>query len=604
MYNNKYIDAFPEEEYINILNSPSMMKSLEDEYLNKYNSGCNSFYIAIKESLDHYVSKQIKMNKDYVNSEEFDNYINCIKNISKNNTERFGLKKIYIEPSVNVVFNYLDKETLGKYSSNTRMNIIKNSNKKFIDNIFNKIEDNRVLSDKELSFISMYLDSTKDNRYDKYIEYVFNNLDNIKPNTKILSGIVSYLAKDKNDIGRCIFGSFDRITDTYIPEVNVAHSNPNFDYCVFDIDYFSDIDFNSFDSVKSSRTFESKDILFLIFTAYHELTHQRQKNDVKNNDFRGAALEINNAINSVFKDSYKCNHDASEIEIDADENGWKDTAFFVNKFIDKKLARECIKNSEAVSCRRLFSKKKVAGTDKILTNIEYDMRVLAKAVKERPEIIDNFPSVGKIISKEGAYKTNALFKDIIVDTPAGWEFSNYILNNVPFKFLENKINSGKFSDKEVLNLLNNFIEVPHKNTILIKKLKDINMDTYKETETNVDNYDKDTIYNDFFCECATGFITFNKVLNAANKKFPNTINKNKVSGYNNFYINNYYYEMLSNINNPDMERINRIMNCYDNLDSKELKLISKMTRDYLNKKENKDIEVMFSEEKNKKNKTK
>ena len=31
------------------------------------------------------------------------------------------------------------------------------------------------------------------------------------------------------------------------------------------------------------------------------------------------------------------------------------------------------------------------------------------------------------------------------------------------------------------------LEVPHKNTLLIKKLKDIDMDTYKETETNIDN---------------------------------------------------------------------------------------------------------------------
>ena len=152
MYNNNFIDAFPEDEYIKLLNSPSLMSVMEEEYLNKYNSGSNTYFITIKESLDHYMAKKIDKDKNFVNSSEFEIYMNSLKNIYKKNTESFGLKKIYIEPSVNIIFNYLDKDTIGKYFSNFKISINNKSNDKLINNIFDKIDNSIELNDKDLSF--------------------------------------------------------------------------------------------------------------------------------------------------------------------------------------------------------------------------------------------------------------------------------------------------------------------------------------------------------------------------------------------------------------------------------------------------------------------
>lgn len=590
MINENYIYAFPENEYIDLLNSPSKMLLMKDYYIDKYKS-TDAYYIALKESLDHYISMRLKKDSNFKNTNEFSTYIKYLAEVTKENTNNIGLKTFHLEPSTNIVFNYLDEKTINKYFPNIDKMISKN--KKTLDNIFYKIKNNQLLTNNEMNLAAKYLECKKEKnyRYDTFIDYVFNNLKRIGPSTEVLSAIASYLPYtfEPENIGRCIFAKYDNL----LP-INVAHCNRNYDYTCYNVDYFNSIRLDSFEAAKSSRSLDSNDIVLLLFIVYHELTHQKQQNDVKMNKFAGAAMDITNAINSVFQGSYACNHDSSEIEIEADELGWKYAAKFVEKYISKDLAKECLKNSEAVSCRRVFAKKQVPDSGKLMTNIEYDMKLLSEAVKKDPSIRNKFPNISKIITQEGAFYASALFKENLVTYPSGWEFCNYVFNNIPIKFFTDKIESKEYSDKEILTLINNLFEVPHKNTDTIKKLKEVDLTTYKNTDSKT-YVDKEEIYNDQFCNCAQQFIKFNKIIKYAYLNYPNTINKEIMNAYNKVFIKEYYYEMLHTISEPDTYRINKIMNCYDNLDSNLLKALSTKTREYLKDKPSRDLQYMFAE---------
>ena len=90
---------------------------------------------------------------------------------------------------------------------------------------------------------------------------------------------------------------------------------------------------NSYNSINSSRSFKDRDIVHLAFTVFHELTHQKQKLDAREDgNFDGAAKEINWILG---KEDYHRNYDTDETEIDADERSWMRTSSFVARFLGK-----------------------------------------------------------------------------------------------------------------------------------------------------------------------------------------------------------------------------------------------------------------------------
>lgn len=203
------------------------------------------------------------------------------------------------------------------------------------------------------------------------------------------------------------------------------------------------------------------DIIFLLFAGNHELSHQRQIAQIKNvKSFEGAAYELKKFLQKVF-DDYQDNHDSDEIEIDADERGWKKTQRFLRKYYkgkDKeKIIEKCVANAKAVNCRRSFSVKINPVTKKAYRYIDYDIKHLLEAVKTDPESLKEYPHLAEILTPSGQINVDYLFKNVITPSPAGREFSNYILNNIPEQKVIDAIKSGKYTARQVNNLIENFV---------------------------------------------------------------------------------------------------------------------------------------------------
>ena len=189
--------------------------------------------------------------------------------------------------------------------------------------------------------------------------------------------MISYIPKvfgEGVDSSRVYLGSTDGNK-----RINWAHSSNIYPYVCLSYDDFKNIDINSFESIKKSRTFESNDIMFLIYVVSHELAHQKQHNDSVNGKIDGAIKEINMILRKGNgEDDYKRNHDADAIEIDADEKGWINCAIFANKFIkDKEISEQCRKNSKNVNLRKAFSLKKDENGN-LKRYIDYDIEQIIK----------------------------------------------------------------------------------------------------------------------------------------------------------------------------------------------------------------------------------
>ena len=59
MYNDSYINDFEEKYYKQYLINTKYLAELKDKYLRQYSSQSDAQFLAFKESLDHYIYKQI-----------------------------------------------------------------------------------------------------------------------------------------------------------------------------------------------------------------------------------------------------------------------------------------------------------------------------------------------------------------------------------------------------------------------------------------------------------------------------------------------------------------------------------------------------------------
>ena len=160
MFNQSYIDDFlntdfkkKQNVYLKFLNNPNWLKKLSEEYSKKYGSEADAFYLALKESLDHYVAKKISENKQYINTPEFRNYVNFLTQIIKSNTTQVGNSRIYLEPSTNVVFEYLDDESLDKIWPGSTLKKHIEYNNKIINSLMLKLENDDKITDDEVKFL-------------------------------------------------------------------------------------------------------------------------------------------------------------------------------------------------------------------------------------------------------------------------------------------------------------------------------------------------------------------------------------------------------------------------------------------------------------------
>lgn len=598
MYNWSYINSLREnypsdDNYQNILRNPRLLYKLEKEYLAKYSMDADVYYLALKESLDHYVAMRIAKDKSFTETEEFKNYAQYLKRIVQQNKENYMQTTLYIEPNINIVFNYLDEQTLSKIYPNNVLKSHKEYNQRIYDRIFRKLEVNAMVTTEELSLVSVYLDNTKDfksGRYETYINYIFSHLDSIKSTPKLASAILSFLPhfyKEETENARTFIGRKNRGTPC-----GLACSIGQYGYTYINCNVTNSIKLNSFASANKSRTLKEYDIIFLLFAGNHELSHQRQIAQIKNvKSFEGAAYELKKFLQKVFND-YQDNHDSDEIEIDADERGWKKTQRFLRKYYkgkDKeKIIEKCVANAKAVNCRRSFSVKINPVTKKAYRYIDYDIKHLLEAVKTDPESLKEYPHLAEILTPSGQINVDYLFKNVITPSPAGREFSNYILNNIPEQKVIDAIKSGKYTARQVNNLIENFVQVPHYNALTMRDLKKTDLNTFKDTVSRYkieENGKLNRVYNSYFIECSQQLMKFSTILEAAKKTY-DYFDQSYVDSLYRFFIEHYYVEMLENIERPNMESISQVMTKYQQSDNKILIYLAKYTMSYLNRNTN------------------
>ena len=594
MYNWSYINSFranypSDKRYREILENPKLLNMLEKEYLAKYSEDADVFYLALKESLDHYVAMRIAQDKRFIETEDFKNYAQYLKRLVQQNKEKYMGTALYIEPNINIVFNYLDEQTLNKIYPNNALKSHREYNQRIYDRIFRKLEENAIVTSEELSLVSIYLDNVKDfksGKYETYINYIFSHLDSIKPTPAIVSAILSFLPhyyKEGTENARTFIGGKDRGNP-----INWAHSMGLYGYTCFDYNIINSIKLNSSASANSSRTYQEKDLIFLLFVENHELSHQRQGVQTKNEEsFEGAAYELNLMLRSTFND-YGRNHDSDEIEIDADERGWKKTRQFLSKYYKGKdkqeLMTKCFKNAQAVNCRRSFSVKIDPTTQRLYRYIDYDIKRLLEAIKINPESLQQYPHLAAMLTTSGQINIDYLFNNVITPTPAGREFCNFILNNIPEQVAIAAINSGKYTARQVNNLIENLVQVPHYNALTMRDLKKTDLNTFNETCSRCNIKESlNGVYNRYFIECSQQLMKFSTILEAARKRY-DYFDQSYVDSLYNFFIGYYYVEMLENIERPNMELINKQMMRYQQSDNKVLTYLAKYTISYLNRK--------------------
>lgn len=594
MYNKTYVNSFEEDNYLTYLIDNNKLKDISTNYINRYNRGVEVRKLAFKDSLDHYIVKKISENPNYMNTMEFKNYIKYIREINTQKNYIIGQKTIHPELSTNIIFEYLSEEDLKSLFPNDNIKKEIEENNYLINDIFNKIKNNQNIDLEELEFISDYLDNKKDldnSKYTEYISYIFENKDKLNMTPKICSALLTYIPK--------VYGSEVKSSRTYLGstdgnlKIKGAHSSNKYPYVCFNYDIFKDVDINSFESVNKSRTFKNKDIMFLIYVASHELTHQKQNNDIVNGKkFDGAMKEIDDIlVEGNGLSDYERNHDACEIEMDADENGWKNCAIFASKFIkDEEIAQKCRKNSRDVNLRRAFSLKRDENGNS-QRYIDYDIEQIRKIIKNNPEILKKHKNLSQILDEKGRIKTDFLFEKMIANTKAGRSLCNYTLNKVPTKLLKEKINSGKYTPSQINTLLENFAHVPHENCLTLRGLKDVDFKTFSETNTGVHG-GKDTvlfdIYNNYFVECSAQLMKFDELLNIASNKFPKDFNDKVINDYFKFFTN-YYVELAKNIDAPNDFYINEILEKFENSDSERLQNLAKYTFNYFKNEKNVDL---------------
>lgn len=589
MYNQSYIDDFENTDfkkekrvYSELLNNPKLLKKLGEEYSKKYGPDADAFRLALKESLDHYVAKKLSEGKQYINTPEFRNYANYLTQIIKNTTAQIGNSQIYLELSTNVVFEYLDDESINKIWPGSTLKKHIEYNSKIIKSLMEKIENGDKIADDEVKLLSRYFDNKKqqdDKDYKKYISYIFKNLKSLKSSPELISSILSYLPmyyREQVENSRAFLAAYDSPFMNKKRPINWAHSSSILDYTCFQYDKFKDVKLDSYKSADTSRGFEEKDILFLLFVEFHELSHQRQKIQMNNeNSMDATAYEAQKFLNEIFKDymfdksrNFEGNHDSDEIEIDADERGWRKCHSFVLDMFERNdeqliIARKCSKNEKSVNCRRAFSVKQNPETRAHYRYMDYDMVQLQEAVRRNPEKLKMYPHIVKFISGDGRIKVDSLFEHQITLSPFGREVANYVLNHAPVQLFMDKINSKKYSVSQVKTMLENLVQIPHANALAVRELKNIDLDTYNKTSTKYNIRENlNNVHNYYFLECSKQLLKFTQILGSACNSYKGQFSKAEIDSYYIFFGEYYYKEMFSQIESPDSKSIIAQMELY------------------------------------------
>ncbi len=621
MYNETYIQEFSEKEYINVLSSRSKLLSLIDAATNQYTDQSNANSLAFKESLDHYIKKRLLTDNSFIDSPYFKNYLAYIfKVLNKKTLKATDKYNIYPELITNPIFRdeklrslifqkYLTDEQKKEYEKRH------NTAKEIINIIFDAMAKNQALNSNLINIAADYIYSSRDVSGDKgdiFAKYILNNAKkfNISSSIAIIGAITTIITSnftldEEARNSRFFIANYDKNQ-----KVGIAHSSFNHRYCVFSKSIAEKISLSSYESLFSSRTQKQKDIYWIIFVCFHELTHQHQKLDCLKGKLTssGISYTIRNILNQMMPTNtingqtiydYTINHDSDEIEMEADEEGWIQTRKFIHKMIslENRIFTDnhgkqqdmwvlALDNILAIQARRTFTVKKDTNTfvqEKQGKTTEqtsgkyyalYDLINLIKIIKKTPTILDSYPILKNFFNPDGSMKTIDILSmdiyqkksgDIITSNNsnnAGLEIGTFVLM-YKWEDVIKDVQNGKIRDiRQINKIFNNIYNIIHESVLKVRnfnriafdnnhqlKYNLINPEQYAETKTRFDLTNQSLIkrlYNHYFKNVVIGVIRFYEFKTMIEEKYHITLD-NKFSGD----FKRYIYEMYCSLIDKD-----------------------------------------------------
>lgn len=570
-YNEKFINDFGRDKLREILGNKETLKTISGDYIGQYepDSQSRAINLAEKESLDHFVIERLSSDHPemFIKSQEFKNYADYVVKIADEKQFKSNSGKIVLYPEyfTNPVLRNkkmrelvlktayrdknpdMDKMNAWLYQRETEY---KETIRGFVEK---GIGDHEKLSQKQMDIIGDYIYAGKnfdDGIAKKFAEYCFNDIKeeyNLKPSTPMMGALTNYFAScysidegvRKNS--RIIIANPGMIKNKKgkeKKEFNIGRSK-NFG-CVLEQNHFAKLSLVSDNSLNKSRTNldENNDIYRLMMISFHELTHDHQKNMAEKGDKSSSSMAyiMRNVLN---KDGQKCyeketeegeikevsyykaNHDSDEIEIQADEEAWRQCRIFLvehQKFQvwndearSKRFSerwQKCASNEKEVRARRSFVKKLAMSGEKEDT-IKFDIDNMKLAISENPSLLDRYPQLKDYFESSGDIKVDILINEQIAKTDYtnnlsdrrddvfGAEIGTYImLQGEESKHLRDYLekNGDKLDETQIKNLLNNMHNIIHQNIEKRRFLvKGINVENYDETKTWGKDFDIEEI---------------------------------------------------------------------------------------------------------------
>lgn len=606
MYNQAYINDYDENIYHSYLNDLNKLMSLKDAYLNQYNNKSDASLLAFKESLDHYVKSKLMKDINYIKTNEFKNYFYYALTI--NNGKKFVLTKnnyIYPELLTNVVFrddrirNYIFSNCLKPHQINGYEVLFKSA-KRSMELIFDAMKAGKYLSQDFVNLTGDYIYSSRDISNDRgriFAKYIFNysHRYNINSSPQIIGAMTTIFTNN--------YSLDDDVKNTrfYIAEydsgvkVNVAHSNNQKRYCVFQKTTMDQLSLSSSKSLLMSRTMKNIDIYWLLFVANHELTHQHQKLDCEKRKLTtsGISYAINKALidlmprgiyqNRAIHD-YSVNHDSDETEMEADEEGWRQARKFIHEYVDRDnrymtddnnqqvdkwfIAKN---NEEVIQARRTFSVKRTV--DSILKKDNshgmyyaiYDILNLERGVKANPKILNKYPILKYFFYPDGRMKALDILKlniyknsqeDFISrnsSNNSALEIGTYAIN-YKWNDIKQEIQDGKITSRKEIDIIaNNLYYIVHESVLKIRNFNRIALENrkrsilsidpkqYSETMTRYNLSNNKGLYEYYFKCVIIGTKRFYEYRELIRRKYNIILNDEFM------YYSSYVYELYNNL---------------------------------------------------------
>ncbi|MDO4753321.1 MAG: hypothetical protein Q4A36_03780 [Candidatus Saccharibacteria bacterium] len=552
-------------KYEKILSNPDTLQITSKNYLEQYQpeSKSRADFLSGKDILDHYVLGQLSGDnaKDFIKSDQFKNYSSYIINITQQKVQNINNKKYYPELVTNPVLSnprYRRLIISELYPADRVDSMIDSLNKNeagykgFLKNIENRLENSEAVSQDELNMAGDYLYSSRDfssGLAKKFACYMFNDArqrQDLISSTQIGGALANYFAykdtlDDRLKERRIIIANnagWDN-KNNKLKSVNTGVSTR--DYCVLEQNKINDMSLSSEEGLSKSRPETITDLYSLMLVAFHELTHDYQKlmvadgkdnssamayilNQVLRNNQNECFPVVDKNLNKALDENgdevkagyYQANHDSDEIEIQADEEAWRQCRKFIHEHEkqyywskkdeggDKRASEhwfKCKENEQEVRVRRAFALK-VDENGQEMPYIQYDIEELEKSIGNDLDIVKQFPQLAEFFDDAGRVKPEIFFNKRIasvdIDTmdtitdDFGVEIATYALmdsSNVKniLSYIQNPNNN--LSENQVMRCVSNLWNVLHQDALKTRPLKNTNFDNYAETKTRGKNTD-------------------------------------------------------------------------------------------------------------------